>query len=752
MSKKELLSPVGSVEAFYAAINAGADALYLGLDKYSARAYTTTFNLDNIKQYIDYAHLRNVKIYITINTVVFDDELADVYNTIDVLASYSVDAIIVQDLAIFHYITNKYKSTVVHASTQMGIDDIYGAKFIKDMGATRVVLARETTINEINNIKKKLDIELEAFIHGALCVCYSGDCLMSSMIGDRSGNRGRCAGPCRQQYTLINTDLSTSCGNGFLLSMKDLNTSKSFMDLSKIDSYKIEGRMKPAHYVGLVTNVYRKIIDNQKVDINSLEKVFNREFTKGYILNADKAEITNITKPNNTGYEIGFITRLDNKKIWIKLKSELSKGDQISINLPNKFKEISLPITKMFDSNFDIKDTINNVAIIYTDTSELKVGYKVYKTKDSRLINEIETAINSKPYRKSKIDIHFDMKIGKKAFLKVQYGNFVTYQKSISIVQPAISHAVSKDNIIKQLEKLNDTPYEINKFDINIDENCFINLKEINEMRRNAIEDLNKQRLNFIVKYNHENKDIVVHNVQPHKPEIVVQVNNQRQYNKVKELGINNIYFDNILLRNNTQYLENKDLLLVGGYNAINYYQNKNVKLVADTSFNVTNHVAAGILSSLGIDRITLSLELDKNSINNLVQTYIDKYKTYPNFEVVIYGRTSLMHMKYCPLKRLNMCGQCKQYHFALKDKFESFPLQFNKDCTANLLNAKILNNIDLIENLQGIYYFRVIFSDESDEEIEFIINNLKAKLNGENTRTFNKLKHTHGHFFNRPL
>ena len=233
----ELLSPSGNIDAFYSAISNGADAIYLGLDKYSARAYATNFTMASLVDLVKYAHLRNVKIYVTINTIMYDDELIDAYKTIDELATIGVDAIIVQDLAILNYITSKYESLEAHASTQMGIDDIEAASLIKELGAKRIVLARETKLEIIKQIKQKLDIEVEAFIHGALCVAYSGNCLMSSLLGDRSGNRGRCAGCCRKIYSLINLKSSEVINRSYLLSMKDLNTSNYLKDMSFIDSF-----------------------------------------------------------------------------------------------------------------------------------------------------------------------------------------------------------------------------------------------------------------------------------------------------------------------------------------------------------------------------------------------------------------------------------------------------------------------------------------------------------------------------------
>ena len=262
----ELLSPAGTITSFYAAISSGANAIYLGIKKFNARAYASNFSLEELKELVKFAHLRNVKIYVTMNTILYDEELIEAFKIIDELALINVDAIIVQDLALLNYITNKYNSLKAHASTQMGIDDIYGVKFLKNIGVSRIVFARETPLDVLKNIKNNLDVEIEVFIHGALCVAYSGNCLMSSMIGERSGNRGKCAGCCRQVYSLVDKTNNKVIKTGYLLSMKDLNTSNYINELNFIDSFKIEGRMKEPNYVGGVTYLYRRLLDKEEIN------------------------------------------------------------------------------------------------------------------------------------------------------------------------------------------------------------------------------------------------------------------------------------------------------------------------------------------------------------------------------------------------------------------------------------------------------------------------------------------------------
>ena len=257
MKKIELLAPAGNMTGLVAAIEAGADAVYIGGYAYSARSYAGNFSNEEIVEAINYAHLYGVKIYVAVNTIIYEDEIETFINYIDFLHTNNVDAIIIQDLGMLDLIRKTYPNLEIHASTQMHIHNLEGVKFAKKYGLKRVVLARETSIELIKEIKKEVDIDIEVFGHGALCVSYSGQCLMSSLIGGRSGNRGSCAGTCRLPYDLVSIDENKQKilnQNKYLLSMKDLNTLENIGSLIEagVDSFKIEGRMKREEYIYLV--------------------------------------------------------------------------------------------------------------------------------------------------------------------------------------------------------------------------------------------------------------------------------------------------------------------------------------------------------------------------------------------------------------------------------------------------------------------------------------------------------------------
>lgn len=746
MFMSEILSPVGSIDAFYSAINSGCDAVYLGVKKFNARAYANNFSIEELKPLVEYAHLRNVKVYVTMNTIIYDDELKEAYETIDQLANIHVDAIIVQDLAILKYIVDNYKSIEAHASTQMGIDDFMGASLVKQLGATRIVFARETPIETLKEIKNNLDIEIETFVHGALCVSYSGNCLMSSFIGKRSGNRGRCAGCCRQVYTLKDITNNKTISSGYLLSMKDLNVSSNLKELNFVDSLKIEGRMKEPYYVSRVTKFYKDLLNNKPVNQDDINKVFNRTYTKGFLFNETSENISNINRPNNFGYEIGYVAKQNKNTIWIKLFKPLKQGDQIRIETTNLYEEISLPINKMFDANFKECESNDKLAIV-SCYKDVKIGSKVYKTKDIDFVLNTDSILKNNEDIKLGIDFIFEAKIDEPISLKVIYKDIQVKKMSEFKVEKSINASVTKENIKKQLSKLNDTPYKLNNLYIDIDDNCFIPLKSINELRRNAIEELNKIRLKKdVIKAKPSTLNLKNYGI--HKPEICVQVSNKEQYDLVKELGIKHIYFDNVINRNHATYIEPKKEMLIGGLGSIKKYQGSGSILISDYSFNVSNYQSVAILSNLGVDRITLSLEINKDQINNIVENYYKDYNVYPNLELIVYGKSKLMHTKYCLLKRLDLCGQCKKNKFVLKDKFEEFPLSFNDDCTMNIFNSKTLNILSSVNKLKGINYFRLVFTNESNKKIKQIITNFQKMINNELIiDTFDGKTDTRGHF-----
>ncbi|MGM9948056.1 DUF3656 domain-containing U32 family peptidase [Floccifex sp.] len=740
----ELLAPAGNMEALKAAIANGCNAIYLGMQRFGARAYSSNFDYESLKEAVNYAHIRNVKIYVTMNTIVFEDEIEDMEKQLQILNEAGVDGIIVQDMAVFDAIVSKYPDMEAHCSTQMGIDDLEGTLLWKELGAKRVVLSREVDIQTVKDIRKKADIPIEVFVHGALCVSYSGNCLMSGLIGYRSGNRGRCVGSCRKLYEIIDTTNQISLGKNYILSMKDLNTIDYIEDLKEIDSLKIEGRMKEPVYVANVVSKYRKALDGnlKPQDKEDLLKTFNRTYTKGYMFKEDKKNITNIVRPNNYGYEIGKISNINKGKYEILLSKTLNQNDMIRIDHNNE--DINLCVTKLYDE----KDKLINQATkkAYIKLKEkLSIGDVVYKTKDILYYKELEKQLEGE-YQRFDLDIQVYAYPQCPLIIEAKgLGVNYTYESEI-ILECAKNNPTTKEQIIKQFSRLKDTVFTLHNVEFE-SYDIFIPVKELNQARREIVQGLYTNKINEkprrVVKPEQKKKISFEQN----QPILCASVLNQEQYDACVQAGIETIYFDNIIRRNQNHFQPRQGTLLIGGYGGIHYYRDTN-EFVSDYSLNVVNAQSVYQLHALGAKRVTLSYEINEKQLKELIEAYNKQNDGYPSLEMIVYGRAPLMFTNYCPLKKMNQCGTCHLKSYELKDEHGTFPILSHEDCTTTILNGKILNLLDEMPSISHVQAFRLNFTTESKEEILQIVNIAKDKLNHTNMSTvFDQNKDTRGHF-----
>ena len=740
----ELLAPAGNMEALKAAISNGCDAIYLGMQKFGARAYSSNFDLESLKEAAQYAHLRNVKIYVTMNTIVFENEVEEMKEQMHELNEIGVDGIIVQDLAAFDYIVKNFLDMEVHCSTQMGIDDLDGTLLLKELGSTRVVLSREVPIEKVKEIKRIAKIPIEIFVHGALCVSYSGNCLMSGLIGYRSGNRGRCVGSCRKEYELIDKTTDTSLGKNYILSTKDLNTIDYINDLTEIDSLKIEGRMKEPAYVANVVSKYRmaldhKITEEQKENLN---KTFNRTFTKGYLFHEDQKDITNTLRPNNFGYEIGRISKIVNGMYEITLTHTLNQNDIIRISHNNE--DVNLTVVKLYDKDGNLINKADDVCYIKIK-EKLSKGDFVYITKDYFYYKELESSLE-KEFKRFNLDIRVHAYPDSKLTIDGSGLGFHYLYESEEILGEAINNPTTKEQIIKQFSRLNDTIFELNHVDFE-ECNAFIPAKLLNAARRDIVQGLYDLKLNSQKKRTKalEAKEKI--SFTPQKPHLTASVTTKEQYDACVSCGIKEIYFENVVRRNQNEYQEKEGQLLIGGYGGIYHYRKTN-PFVTDYSLNVVNSASCYELYRLGAKRVTLSYELNKRQVEDLINAYYEENDGYPALEMIVYGKAPLMFTKYCPLKKMNQCGSCRTKSYELKDEHGTFPIITHDDCTVTILNGKTLNLLDELPSIKGIEAFRLNFTVESKEQVEKTIHKALSKLNGGvDKAVFNQETDTRGHF-----
>ena len=649
MKRPELLAPAGNMESLKAAIAAGCDAVYLSGKMYGARAFANNFSNEELIEAINYAHLYGVKVYVTVNTLIYDEEVKCFLEYIEYIHKCGVDAVIMQDLGMIDLVRKNYPNLEIHVSTQAHIHNLEGAKLMEKIGLSRVVLARETPIELIKEIKNNTNIELEIFIHGALCISYSGQCLMSSLIGGRSGNRGSCAQVCRQPYDLIYDNKKIN-RDKYLLSTKDLNTLyylDKLIDIG-VDSLKIEGRMKRPEYVYMVVSLYRSAIDSyintgfiniNDDDIKELKKIFNRKFTKGFVFHEDNDKFTNNFRPNHMGIEIGKVIDYKKNFVTIKLMDELNLLDGIRF----LDSDIGMTVTSILKDGKRIEGSKKGDIVSIPVKDKIKLNSVVVKTTDYRQLNNINELIS----KGRKVPIDINVIIDKSIRLEVNDGinNVIVTSKN---VESAKNKPTLKEDIIKQLSKLGNTIYILNNINIDYNDNFFIQIKELNELRRKAIDLLNSKRLykksfkKGEYSINVPNYDIVK------KRSILISDNND--YEKCDEVYVDNIdlynKLDNVTLKLDRvlEHLDNYDMrLLVGDLGSVYKYKN----VVTDFSLNVTNSYTVALLHSLGVDKVTLSYELDDKHIKKLIDCYHDRYHKHPNLELIIKGYEEVMISKY---------------------------------------------------------------------------------------------------------
>ena len=393
MKKIELLSPAGNVESFYAALQNGADALYIGGKLFNARSRASNFSIEEINYLVKYAHVRGVKVYVTVNILISDKEFHRAIDFLSELYLANVDGVIIQDIGLAYVAKSIFPELNIHASTQMTVYNKYGVDFLRELGFSRVVLAREVSLEEAKQVKD--DIEIEMFGHGALCISYSGQCLFSSMVGGRSGNRGNCAGPCRLPYELIekNNGNMKSIKRGYLISPKDFSSINYVGEFIKsgVTSLKIEGRIKTPEYVGIVTRIYRKYIDsvNMKItskDLKDLRQIFNRGgFTKGYIDGTVSCDMITVEKPKNWGLLLGNVLGYRGSLLKIKLMEPISIGDGIEV-WNDQDESPSVIVSKIIFNNKMVKNAdVGDVVELGSIKGKISIGNKVYKTSDKKL-------------------------------------------------------------------------------------------------------------------------------------------------------------------------------------------------------------------------------------------------------------------------------------------------------------------------------------------------------------------------------
>ena len=788
----ELLAPVGSMEHLKVAINAGASSVYLSGKDYGARKFAQNFTLDEINEAVNTAHLHNVKVYVTVNTLIKQDELEDVINYLAKLYSIGVDAVLIQDLGLVELINRHLPNLKIHASTQMTCENQLKLDYLESKGIKRVVLPREMRKDEIENLKTNM--ELEIFAHGALCYSYSGQCLMSSFKGGRSGNRGTCAQPCRQKYKV-----SGIKKEDYYLSPCDLSLFDKLKEIAElnISCIKIEGRMRNKEYLAIVISNYRKALNKlrsgKETKSEEINLVFNRGFVEGQFNNNSKRSL----RSGHIGLKIGHVIDSHKNQIAIKIDDETKsipqKGDGLLLIKNNKdygFEISQNPLITTLNhfrkgKNKQIKDLTrkDKVLIVKKVWQNKKSNFNlnestVFLTKKHDLIkkaHEIENKGNS--YVKSKLTLTFSIK---NKFPKLKGRLTLANKKEIECevigntpFEKPLKKSVSQDTVKKQLSKVDNYPYQIIQINVNYDGTLFIPISKINELRRDLFKNIEYE---ITKSYSHDLKHITLKSneseIRETDANISFYTNNLKHLKKIE--GVKRVYLeippeiDTLDINNDENYNLNyminflkeafeishsKDYELIWKWpdithdklikalNKVKGILNKmhyNIPIMSNSfkgdygpySMNITNTETIDSLENYKI--LTVSPELSKIDYENII-----KYCKNPNkLELIVQGSVELMKTRY-PLLYGKEFKQVKNNSkFFLIDKNNNkYPI--HKSISSQeliLFNFEDISLLSQINHLKEIGYSNFAidgrFRDDNYYEIVDIYKNaLEGKL-----------------------
>ncbi|MBO5477660.1 MAG: U32 family peptidase [Clostridia bacterium] len=765
--KIELLAPAGNIDSFKAAVNAGADAIYMGLGKHNARVMAKNFTLQDYIECLNYAHVRGVKVYLTLNTLVQDEEIQDAIEMLISLYEYGLDAVILQDIGLASLIHKVLPELHMHASTQMSAYSLEQVKFLEKLGFKRVVLARELTLDEIKYITSNTDVEIEAFIHGALCVSLSGQCLMSLAIGTRSANRGACAQPCRMKYSLHTANKQVEPST-YILSKKDiygLDILKDIVD-SGIVSLKIEGRNKIPEYVALVISMYRKYLDRYlkegKTDIDlkdekDIIQIFNRSGkSHGYLKGIQyKNSITTLT-PKNTGIYLGEVLEQKGKLVKVKLEENIGLHDGIEIYSDNNVSSTIVTCIKD-ESQKLINSKVEKGSIVYLgDIKEsVKAKDKIFKTSSYELNNNIQTRFLQKSIRKRELVLNVTIKKDAPVTLSTIINNeMYTYNTNI-VPEDAINKEITLEDLYTVFSKTQDSGIKFEKVVGFVQKGLFLRVSQLNEIRRNFVSKIESK---FYItndvtdarkelKKQMELKDFKkgtkkalknVLSIYIYNKEAKYDIDFERKYNEKVDridfqandyikneedifhkysrynLGIN---ISNFVLKNldryivgNLERLLQKGLktIILGSFRYIELVLELKKKydftLVADYSFNITNSYSAMFFKKLGFDIIVPSFDTSNEQIN-LMDRYVE-IELIEDYITVMTSRYCILGSFVANRKKDEPCSApCTKAKYYLLDSYkEKYDIVCNNvDCTMRIIKKHKLDKNNLNRGITSI-------------------------------------------------
>ncbi len=801
----ELLAPAGNFDCLVAAVENGADAVYLGACSLGARAYADNFDLDMIARAIDYCHLRGVCVFVTLNTLVLDSEMDELIRILCFLETEGADGVIIQDQAVACLVRELGLKIPVHASTQMSIHNVESVHFLEELGVKRVILARELSLDQIRHIKANTGAQIEVFAHGALCISYSGQCLLSSMIGGRSGNRGHCAQPCRKGYKLLKDDTAIKVQGNYLLSPRDLNTSRILPELIRtgVDSLKIEGRMKRPEYVAGVVRVYRTLLDRYAKDPDSyyvkkeeydiLEQLFNRGFTTSYLEDRPRRGLMSPQMPYNRGVPVGEVTGYDKKSrtLKVRLTGHLNQGDGIGLEGDEDRGQV---INRMSVKGKPVEKAGPGQLIEIPTKYPVKKG-QLFRTRDSSLMDALQKSYaRNPPLKKIPIDLTVRAHKGKPLEIKMEDmdGNIARIVAE-GVVEEALKRPMTSGQIEAQVCKLGNTVFSPSCVDVDVQGNVFIPIRQLNEIRGLAVDKLSQLRINKW-KRSPPVKSLrirVEENPPPSSstaPLLSVVLDDLDKLKKAIATGADIIYMGGEVFRGHVpveleeavhlcreagvrfclrtpviipdaklpaikkQLISARamgvDELLVSNPAILYLVGDMGFDIVTDISLNVFNGNSLAFYRSQGASRVCLSPELTLGQIRTLA--------LQGPVECMVQGRYEVMVSRYCLIGDIEggdgVCSRpCEEGVYALRDnKGYEFPLEMDSDCRMHILNSRQLCMLDHIEELLDLQVLRIEGRWMDADELEKVTALYRECIDKKQKGTCRDItaEHTTGHYY----
>jgi U32 family peptidase len=803
LQRPTLLAPAGNWDCAKAAIENGADAIYFGLDRFNARMRADNFTEADLSGLMASLHQRGVKGYVTLNTLIFQTELPDVEQYLRTIIAAGVDAVIVQDVGLCRLIRHLSPDFPIHASTQMTITSAAGVTFAKQLGCDLVVLARECSLKEIYKIQSQLPdpnttLPLEVFVHGALCVAYSGQCLTSEALGGRSANRGECAQACRMPYELVvdgeKIDLG---GRQYLLSPQDLAGLEVLPELIKagITCLKIEGRLKNPEYVANVTRVYREALDRvlgeapyqvKKSDRYSLEMAFSRGLYTGWFQGIDNQELVHARFGKKRGVYLGEVAKIEGEKISIRLEAPLKAGDGIVFD--NGHPERSEEGGRVYTVEQKGAMTLLSFGRNSLNFKRINIGDKLWKTSDPELDRQLrQTYAGETPkfQRPIHLAVHGEVNLPLTLIARDGEGYIVQLDSNVPLVA-ADNQPLTSDRLTAQLGRLGNTPFCMGNLENHLAGDVILPMRELNRLRREMVEQLLTLRAQPKHWQNRPQSTFadLLPNPAPSspspQPELIVLVRSLEQLITALDCGIQTLYCELedprvyqaavAQVRSNStstiwvappritktgeQWILEQvkraeaDGYLIRNYDHLQYFQND--RCIGDFSLNIANAIAADVFKQHNLERLTASYDLNIQQLETLLKSCPPDW-----FEITLHQHMPMFHMEHCVFcaflsegKDFRDCGRpCEQHDVKLRvPEFHAkgvrtgteHLLQADAGCRNTVFNGTAQTGAEYLQRLLqvGCSHFRIEFLRETPKDVRETILHYQKLLNGEITGT----------------